>query len=90
MSFLRRRRDAHNVYTDAKSALERIQSRARDAAQNGVDGGGGGGSSAIGTRHTLVDVSVQFIGAKGLPKMDVIGSADPYFIATIDDKIKFM
>lgn len=86
MSFLRRRRDAHNVYTDAKSALDRIKSRARDAAQNGVDDSGG----AIGTRHTLVDVSVQFIGAKDLPKMDVIGSADPYFIATIDDKIKFM
>ncbi|KAK0454965.1 hypothetical protein EV421DRAFT_466075 [Armillaria borealis] len=34
-----------------------------------------------------VDLSIQFIGASGLPKMDVVGSADPYFVAKIDDHI---
>jgi hypothetical protein len=33
---------------------------------------------------------LQFIGASGLPKMDVVGSADPYFIAKLDDKIHFV
>lgn len=33
---------------------------------------------------------VQFIGANDLPKMDVVGSADPYFIAKLDDKISFV
>jgi len=27
------------------------------------------------------DLSIQFIGASGLPKMDVVGTADPYFCA---------
>lgn len=34
--------------------------------------------------------TLQFIGASGIPKMDVVGSADPYFIAKIDDKISFV
>lgn len=29
----------------------------------------------------------QFIGASGLPKMDIVGTADPYFIAKIDNRI---
>lgn len=32
----------------------------------------------------------KFIGASGLPKMDVVGSADPYFVANIDEKISFV
>ncbi|KAF8889818.1 hypothetical protein BD779DRAFT_1519083 [Infundibulicybe gibba] len=37
-----------------------------------------------------VDLQIQFIGASGLPKMDVVGSADPYFVAKIDNKISFV
>jgi hypothetical protein len=32
----------------------------------------------------------KFIGASGLPKMDVVGTADPYFVAKIDDRISFV
>ena len=32
----------------------------------------------------------QFIGMNNIPKMHVVRGADPFFIATIDDKIKFM
>jgi hypothetical protein len=84
MPFHLRRGDAHDVYTDAKSALERIKLRAHDAAHEAVQHTGDS------HKHTMVDVSIQFIGANGVPKMDVVGSADPYFIATIDDRIKFM
>jgi len=38
----------------------------------------------------LVDLDIQFIGASGLPKLDVVGSADPYFVAKIDDAVSFM
>ncbi|KXN87035.1 putative ADP-ribosylation factor GTPase-activating protein AGD11 [Leucoagaricus sp. SymC.cos] len=39
---------------------------------------------------TFVDLSIQFIGASGLPKMDVVGTADPYFVARIDKRISFV
>jgi hypothetical protein len=32
----------------------------------------------------------KFIGASGLPKMDVVRTADPYFVAKIDDRISFV
>ncbi|CAG8730607.1 11850_t:CDS:2, partial [Acaulospora colombiana] len=38
----------------------------------------------------FVDVTIRFIGANGLPKMDVVGSADPFFVANLDDEIKFI
>ncbi|KAF7295820.1 C2 domain-containing protein [Mycena chlorophos] len=37
-----------------------------------------------------VDLSIQFIGASGIPKLDVVGSADPYFVAKLDDRISFV
>ncbi|PFH53526.1 hypothetical protein AMATHDRAFT_54686 [Amanita thiersii Skay4041] len=37
-----------------------------------------------------LDVEIQFIGASGLPKMDVVGTADPYFIAKLDRKVSFV
>ncbi|KAJ6567066.1 hypothetical protein B0H19DRAFT_1258225 [Mycena capillaripes] len=37
-----------------------------------------------------VDLTIQFIGASGLPKVDVVGTADPYFVAKLDDRISFV
>ncbi|KDQ59895.1 hypothetical protein JAAARDRAFT_46478 [Jaapia argillacea MUCL 33604] len=37
-----------------------------------------------------VDLTIQFIGASGLPRMDVGGLADPYFVAKLDDKISMV
>ncbi|KAH8100393.1 hypothetical protein BXZ70DRAFT_1000487 [Cristinia sonorae] len=42
------------------------------------------------TNHGFVDLSIHFIGASGLPKMDVIGSADPYFVAKLDSALTFV
>jgi hypothetical protein len=36
------------------------------------------------------DLTIQFIGASGLPKMDVVGSADPYFVADLDSQISIV
>ncbi|KAH8117648.1 C2-domain-containing protein [Phellopilus nigrolimitatus] len=38
----------------------------------------------------LVDVSIHFIGASNLPKMDIVGSADPYFVAKLDGQISYV
>lgn len=38
----------------------------------------------------LVDLTIKFIGASGLPKMDVVGTADPYFVAKLDGRIVFV
>ncbi|KAL1947107.1 hypothetical protein VTO73DRAFT_14068 [Trametes versicolor] len=42
-----------------------------------------------GDRH-FVDLTIQFIGASNLPKMDVVGTADPYFIAKLDERLSFV
>jgi hypothetical protein len=39
---------------------------------------------------TYCDLAIQFIGASGIPKMDVVGSADPYFIADLDGHISIV
>lgn len=43
-----------------------------------------------GVETKYVDVSFHFIGASGIPKMDVVGTADPYIIAKLDDNIKYV
>lgn len=37
-----------------------------------------------------VDITVHFIGANGIPKMDVVGTADPYFVAKLDGNLSFV
>ncbi|KAJ3740958.1 hypothetical protein DFH05DRAFT_1537318 [Lentinula detonsa] len=37
-----------------------------------------------------VDLVIKFIGASGIPKLDVVGTADPYFVAKIDDKVSMV
>ncbi|GBE82892.1 hypothetical protein SCP_0412790 [Sparassis crispa] len=46
--------------------------------------------STVGNDATFVDLFVQFAHASGLPKMDVVGSADPYFVARIDTRLSFV
>ncbi|KAI0261744.1 hypothetical protein BC834DRAFT_845407 [Gloeopeniophorella convolvens] len=36
-----------------------------------------------------VDLTIHFIGASGIPKTDVNGTSDPYFVAKLDDQIKY-
>ncbi|KAJ3907028.1 hypothetical protein F5879DRAFT_1065500 [Lentinula edodes] len=37
-----------------------------------------------------VDLVIKFIGASGIPKLDVVGTADPYFVAKIDDEVSMV
>lgn len=42
------------------------------------------------SEHTqYVDLTIRFIGASDIPKMDVIGTADPYFRASLDGKLQY-
>lgn len=46
--------------------------------------------AARGPDHTqYVDVTIRFIGASGLPKVDVIGTADPYFRASMGGQLQY-
>lgn len=47
-------------------------------------------TAELSSETKFVDLSIQFIGASGLPKMDVVGTADPYFIAKIDKRTSFV
>jgi hypothetical protein len=42
-----------------------------------------------GDKARFVDLTIQFIGASGLPKTDVVGTADPYFKASLDGKLRY-
>jgi hypothetical protein len=42
-----------------------------------------------GVPFKYVDLSIQFIGADGIPQMDINGTADPYFHADIDGRKTF-
>ena len=42
-----------------------------------------------GIETKYVDLTIHFIGATGLPKTDVAGSSDPYFIARLDGQIEY-
>ncbi|KJA12855.1 hypothetical protein HYPSUDRAFT_210058 [Hypholoma sublateritium FD-334 SS-4] len=44
----------------------------------------------LGIAVPFINLTIQFIGASGLAKMDVVGSADPYFVAEIDIEISFV
>ena len=99
---LRRHGHSHEAYPDVKSALERIKLRAHDAAADPVPTTSHAhtivdvsvhvsSSASMSTCNAVTAPTLaQFIGANNIPKMHVVGSADPFFIATIDDKIKFM
>ena len=65
-----------------QNAMSRAKTEAKDAAAAFKADGHGG--------HHFVDLTIKFIGASGLPKMDVVGSADPYFVAKLDDKLSFV
>ncbi|KIK91666.1 hypothetical protein PAXRUDRAFT_830632 [Paxillus rubicundulus Ve08.2h10] len=44
----------------------------------------------FGLETKYVDLFIQFIGATNIPKMDVLGTADPYFHARLDHKLLYV
>ncbi|KAI0046833.1 C2-domain-containing protein [Auriscalpium vulgare] len=68
----------HDAVSRAKTEVHDIRSKTKDFAQK----------NDIPTQY--VDLTIQFIGASGIPKMDVVGTADPYFIAHLDNNIKYV
>ncbi|KAI0648537.1 hypothetical protein C8Q79DRAFT_579774 [Trametes meyenii] len=67
-------------------AIHNVANRAKEEAKDAATSFAEGHDV---DRH-FVDLTIQFIGASGLPKMDVVGTADPYFVAKVDDKLSFV
>ncbi|KAH0584682.1 Synaptotagmin-1 [Termitomyces sp. J132] len=78
------RRNPFSV-TRIVDALEHVKSNAKEVAQVTKTLA----EAKLG-QIPFADLEIQFIGASGLPKMDVVGNADPYFVADIDEKITFV
>lgn len=65
-----------------RRSLDQAKAEVRDRTQEWAEKNG--------VEMKYVDVAIQFIGASGIPKMDVVGTADPYFIAKLDDRVKYV
>ena len=70
------RRGLRGVISSISGRAHRAARNARDHAEEGIF-----------DEVTYNDLTIQFIGANGIPKMDVVGSADPYFVADLDGHI---
>ncbi|KAJ7684290.1 hypothetical protein DFH06DRAFT_969484 [Mycena polygramma] len=88
-------RDRRNPYTMSK-VLESIGKRVGNAVHSAHDNAHdlAAVTKSLAEEKLLdipyVDLTIQFIGASGLPKVDVVGTADPYFVAKLDDRISFV
>ena len=76
MSRLRMRGVMSTISRHATPAARRGKDAARDVRNLAEE--------KLSGEVTYHDLTIQFIGATGIPKMDVVGSADPYFIADLD------
>ncbi|KAH7911118.1 hypothetical protein BJ138DRAFT_1007282 [Hygrophoropsis aurantiaca] len=68
----------HNAATSAKQRAPTGLECAKAAAEE------------LNLEQKYNDLTIQFIGASDLPKMDVVGWADPYFHANLDQKLSFV
>ena len=75
----------HGVLHQVAESVRKAKATANETANETVDKFREQIDDAV--KH--YDLSIQFIGADGIPKMDVVGSADPYFIAKLDNKITY-
>ncbi|KAI0761498.1 hypothetical protein BD413DRAFT_485927 [Trametes elegans] len=67
-------------------AMHDVMNRSKEEARSAFSNFDG----QLSDQRRFVDLTIQFIGASGLPKMDVVGTADPYFVAKLDDKLSFV
>ncbi|CAN8105732.1 unnamed protein product [Discula destructiva] len=77
------------------SSVQGALSQARWGAQELLDKTAMKKQQVKGTARELahdtqyVDLTIRFLGASGLPKLDAVGSADPYFRASIDGRLQY-
>ncbi|KAI0689301.1 hypothetical protein BC835DRAFT_261175 [Cytidiella melzeri] len=64
--------------------------RSMDTAKTEAQDRAHGWAQQHGLETKYVDVAIHFIGANGIPKMDVVGTADPYLVAKIDNTVTFI
>ena len=71
-----------HILGQVRRSVEHARAEVRERAQEWAEKNG--------VEMKYVDVTFHFIGASGIPKMDVVGTADPYFIAKLDDNVKYV
>ena len=80
-----------HIIGQVRRTTDRARQEAEEAVRKAAEWADSGKSSkAIDENIDYVDLTIHFIGASGIPKMDVVGTADPYFVAKLDDGIKFV
>ena len=78
-----------HILGQARRSLDRAREEASQKAQKARAWATEGKEEET-TPQTYIDLTVHFIGASGLPKMDVVGTADPYFVAKLDTALTFV
>lgn len=76
------------ILGQARHSAERAREEAHAVTQKARLWAAGGKEDVQEVEY--IDLSVHFIGASGLPKMDVVGTADPYFVAKLDTALTFV
>ena len=79
-----------HILGQARRSLDRAREEASQKAQKARAWASEGKEEETVVPQTYVDLTVHFIGANGLPKMDVVGTADPYFVAKLDTALTFV
>ena len=79
-----------NVVHSQMSHLVNAVRRSVDNAKSGVQDRAHDWAAKHNLETKYVDIAVHFIGASGIPKMDVVGTADPYFVAKLDNQISYV
>ncbi|KAF9228957.1 hypothetical protein BS17DRAFT_772815 [Gyrodon lividus] len=80
-----------NPIQNVANVVEHLHSRAQTAkAQTARDASVKATREQLGVETKYVDLSIQFIGAANIPKMDIVGTADPYFHANLDQKLLYV
>ncbi|KAF9239077.1 hypothetical protein BU15DRAFT_47014 [Melanogaster broomeanus] len=79
-----------NPVQSVANVVEHLHSCAQAAKTKAMrDPGVNATTERLGVETQYVDLVIQFIGAVNIPKMDVVGTADPYFNAKLDQRLSY-
>ncbi len=82
-----------HIAREIRRSTDRAKYEAEEAIRKAGEWADGGRSRDLKVLDTnYIDLTIHFIGASGIPKMDVVGTADPYFVAKFDgnDRVKIV
>ncbi|KAI0782102.1 hypothetical protein C8Q75DRAFT_728052 [Abortiporus biennis] len=75
---------------EIRKSTERVREGAHESTRSALEWAEGRKATLKNGEPVYNDLVIHFIGASGLPKMDVVGTADPYFVAKLDGALTFV